>query len=72
MEKPVSHNVTEGRRIVQTARKLNRICQAGTQNRSRGGLAAAVAYMHEGKLGEVKLARSIFYSGRSSIGGPVN
>jgi len=72
VEKPVSHNVTEGRRIVQTARKLNRICQAGTQNRSRGGLAAAVAYMHEGKLGEVKLARSIFYSGRSSIGGPVN
>src|SRR6185503_1468653 len=27
VEKPVSHNVTEGRRIVQVARKLGRICQ---------------------------------------------
>jgi len=71
VEKPVSQNVDEGRRIVQTARKLGRICQTGTQNRSRGALASAVQYMHEGKLGEVKLARSIIYSGRGSIGGPV-
>lgn len=70
VEKPVSHNVSEGRRIVQAARKLNRICQTGTQNRSRGALAAAVQYMHEGKLGAVKLARSIIYQGRGSIGGP--
>ncbi len=69
-EKPVSHNVSEGRRIVQTARKYDRICQAGTQNRSRGALAEAVKYMHAGKLGDVKLARSIIYGGRGSIGGP--
>lgn len=71
VEKPVSHNVEEGRRIVQAARKLGRICQTGTQNRSRGGLAEAVRYMHEGKLGELKLARSIMYGTRGSIGGPV-
>jgi len=71
VEKPVSHNVEEGRRIVQAARKLGKICQTGTQNRSRGGLGEAVRYMHEGKLGELKLARSIMYSGRGSIGGPV-
>ncbi len=70
VEKPVSQNVEEGRRIVQVARKLGRICQTGTQNRSRGPLAEAVNYMHEGKLGEVKLARSIIYGGRGSIGGP--
>ncbi len=70
VEKPVSQNVHEGRRIVQAARKLNRICQTGTQNRSRGPLAAAAKYMEEGKLGEVKLARSIIYQGRGSIGGP--
>ena len=69
-EKPVSHNVAEGRRIVQVARKHGRICQGGTQNRSRGALAEAVKYMHEGKLGEVKLARSIIYGSRPSIGGP--
>lgn len=70
VEKPVSQNVDEGRRIVQAARKLGRICQTGTQNRSRGALASAIQYIHEGKLGEVKLARSIIYGGRGSIGGP--
>jgi len=70
VEKPVSHNVSEGRRIVQVARKLGRICQCGTQNRSNGALAEAIKYIHEGKLGEVKLARSIVYGARGSIGGP--
>jgi predicted dehydrogenase len=70
VEKPVSHNISEGRRIVQAARKLNRICQGGTQNRSNGALAQAIKYIHEGKLGEVKLARSIVYGRRDSIGGP--
>jgi predicted dehydrogenase len=70
VEKPVSHNVSEGRRIVQVARKLGRICQGGTQNRSNGALAEAIRYIHEGKLGEVKLARSIVYGQRGSIGGP--
>src|SRR6185295_7835336 len=71
VEKPVSHNVSEGRRIVQVARKTGRICQGGTQNRSNGALAEAVDYMRDGKLGEVKLARSIVYGRRGSIGGPV-
>lgn len=70
VEKPVSHNVEEGRRMVDFARKLGRIAQTGTQNRSRGPLAEAVKYMREGKLGEVKLAKSIIYIGRGSIGGP--
>ena len=70
VEKPVSQNVEEGRRIVQVARKLGRIAQTGTQNRSRGALAEAVKFMREGKLGDVKLAKSIIYSGRGSIGGP--
>src|SRR6266516_5834461 len=39
VEKPVSHNISEGRRIVQMARKLGRICQGGTQSRSNGSLA---------------------------------
>ena len=71
VEKPVSQNIEEGRRLVQVAHKLGRICQTGTQNRSRGALSEAVKYMREGKLGEVKLARSIIYGGRGSIGGPV-
>ena len=70
VEKPVSHNVSEGRRMVQVARKYGRICQAGTQNRSRGDLAAAAEYIAAGKLGEVSLIRSIVYGRRGSIGGP--
>jgi predicted dehydrogenase len=70
VEKPVSHNVSEGRRMVQVARKTNRICQGGTQYRSSGPNAAAIEYMRQGKLGDVKLARSIVYGGRGSIGGP--
>lgn len=70
VEKPVSHNLVEGRRLVQAARKLGRICQGGTQYRSSGANIEAVAYMREGKLGDVKLARSIVYGARSSIGAP--
>jgi predicted dehydrogenase len=68
VEKPVSHNIVEGRRTVQVARKTGRICQSGTQNRSRGDLAAAAQYIRAGKLGEITLARTIVYGGRGSIG----
>jgi len=70
VEKPVSHNLSEGRRIVQVARRTGRICQGGTQNRSNGALAAAIEYIRQGRLGEVRLARSIVYGARGSIGGP--
>jgi predicted dehydrogenase len=72
VEKPVSHNIVEGRRMVQAARKLGRICQGGTQYRSSGPNAEAIEYMRAGKLGDVNLARSIVYGGRGSIGGPGN
>lgn len=68
VEKPVSHNIHEGRILADTAKKTNRICQGGTQYRSGGPLAAAVEYMRQGKLGDVKLAKSIVYGGRGPIG----
>ena len=68
VEKPVSHNVSEGRRMVETARKLNRICQAGTQCRSMKGTIDAIEYVKSGKIGDVKLARGICYRARGSIG----
>jgi predicted dehydrogenase len=68
VEKPVSHNVSEGRRMVQVARKLKRICQAGTQHRSDSAKAAAVRYLAAGKLGKITLARSVTNRRRSSIG----
>jgi predicted dehydrogenase len=68
VEKPVSHNVSEGRRIVEVARKTNRICQTGTQSRSSTGLKEAMAFLHEGKLGKIKVARGLCYKPRGSIG----
>jgi predicted dehydrogenase len=68
VEKPVSHNVSEGRRMVQVARKYGRICQAGTQYRSSGAYAAAARYVREGKLGQIESVRVCTYRRRSSIG----
>jgi hypothetical protein len=68
VEKPVSHNVSEGRRIVDAARKYNKICQTGTQSRSSKGMREAMQYLHDGKLGKVHLARGLCYKLRGSIG----
>jgi predicted dehydrogenase len=68
VEKPVSHNVSEGRRIVETSDKYNRICQTGTQSRSSEGVREAMDFLHAGKLGKVKLARGLCYKLRPSIG----
>ena len=68
VEKPVSHNVKEGRRLVQAARKYNRIVQAGMQSRSLSGAKEAIDFVRSGKIGEVKLARGLCYKIRGSIG----
>jgi len=68
VEKPVSHNVSEGRRIVEVARKYNRICQTGTQSRSATGMREAMAFLHSGKLGKIQLAHGTCYKNRGSIG----
>jgi predicted dehydrogenase len=68
VEKPVSHNVSEGRRIVEAARKYNRICQTGTQSRSSAGMKELMEFMHSGKLGKIKVARGLCYKPRGSIG----
>ena len=68
VEKPVSHNVFEGRQCVEAARKYNRIVQAGTQSRSMGSYPEAWAWLREGHLGKIKIARGLCYKPRQSIG----
>ncbi len=70
VEKPVSHNVWEGRKMVEAARKYNRICQTGTQSRSNKGMRDAMAFLHAGGIGRVEIARGLCYKGRGSIGAP--
>lgn len=68
VEKPVSHNVSEGRRIVQAARKYQKICQTGTQCRSNPGMIEAMEYVRSGKLGQVQVARGLCFKPRGPIG----
>ncbi|MDB6130940.1 MAG: iolG 16 [Verrucomicrobiales bacterium] len=68
LEKPVSHNVSEGRRIVEAARKYNKIVQTGTQSRSSSGILEAVEWIKAGNLGKIVIARGLCYKPRPSIG----
>ena len=74
VEKPVSHNIWEGRKMVEAARKYKRIVQAGTQRRSDEGLVEAIEYIRQGNLGKILRARCYYFSPRGPIGkvnGPV-
>ncbi|PAW61065.1 MAG: dehydrogenase [Opitutia bacterium Tous-C1TDCM] len=68
VEKPVSHNVWEGRQLVAAAALTKRIVQCGTQIRSGEGLQQAVAWVRAGNLGKVTAARGFCYKRRDSIG----
>ncbi len=68
VEKPVSHNVWEGRQLVKAARKYNRICSGGTQSRSMETIQNAVAFVHAGNLGKIEYVKGICYKPRNSIG----
>jgi predicted dehydrogenase len=68
VEKPLSHNVWEGRKLVEAARKYNRVVQHGTQSRSSGALRRALAWVQTGALGKVKVSRGLCYKRRASIG----
>jgi Oxidoreductase family, NAD-binding Rossmann fold len=67
-EKPATHNVHEGRLMVETARKHKRICQVGTQSRSNPGMRQSIQYIHDGKIGKVSVAYGTCYKPRKSIG----
>jgi len=64
IEKPVSHNVWEGRKMVEAARKYDRIVQTGTQKRSSEAHMAAFEWINRGSLGDVKWVRSLCYKAR--------
>ena len=69
LEKPVSHNIWEGRQLVAAAKKYNkRIIQAGTQIRSGEGLQEAVQWGQAGNLGKLIASRGFCYKRRDSIG----
>ncbi len=68
VEKPVSHNVWEGRQLASAASKYNRIIQCGTQSRSSQAIGEAVQYVQSGSLGKIHYAIGTCYKPRLSIG----
>ncbi len=68
VEKPTCHNIWDGRKMVEAARKYNRIVQAGMQNRSNRNVRAAIKFLHEGGIGDVYMAKGLCFKPRDTIG----
>jgi len=68
VEKPTSHNIWESRKMVEAARKYDRVVQVGSQCRSAPYCQAAVEYIRSGKLGGVHFVRVLNMKTRSPIG----
>ena len=68
VEKPVSHNVWEGRQLANAQSRHNVVIQCGTQSRSSPSLQQAVQFVRDGGIGRVKYAIGTCYKPRKSIG----
>lgn len=68
VEKPACHEIAEGTAMIAAAAKYGRICQVGTQCRSHKAIREAMQFLHDGGIGDVKLARGLCYKRRKSIG----
>jgi predicted dehydrogenase len=64
-EKPLTHNIAEGRRLVDEVKKAGIVFQTGSQQRSEfgGRFRTAVEYVWNGRIGELKRIRI-------GVGGP--
>jgi predicted dehydrogenase len=68
VEKPATHNIFEGRKMVEAARKYNVRVQTGMQNRSIPGVMEAIKFLHNGGIGDVFMAKGLCYKPRDSFG----
>jgi len=68
VEKPCSHNIREGRLLVEAARRNERIVQHGTQVRSTDMMIEAMQLLREGAIGDVLVSKAWNIQKRSSIG----
>ena len=68
VEKPASHNLREGRLMIEAARRAKRVVQVGTQSRSTEHVQRAMQLLHEGAIGEVLAAKVWNSQLRGSIG----
>jgi predicted dehydrogenase len=68
VEKPASYNILEGKRMVEAARKYNRVVQVGLNNRSSVNVREAIKFIHDGGIGDIYMARGLCFKARNSYG----
>ncbi len=68
VEKPSNHNVFEGRKMIEAARKYDVRVQVGFQNRSIANVREAMKFLHEGGIGDIYMAKGACYKPRDSFG----
>jgi predicted dehydrogenase len=68
VEKPGSHNIYEGRKMVEAAKKYDRIVQHGVQLRSSVAVQEAIKHLRDGLIGNVYMARGLVFRERGDIG----
>lgn len=68
VEKPCSHNLREGRLLVEAAIRNKVVVQHGTQSRSNPLIADAMQMLREGVIGDVLMARAWNVQRRGNIG----
>jgi predicted dehydrogenase len=68
VEKPGSHNIFEGRKMVEAAAKYDRIVQHGVQLRSSVAVQEAIKHLRDGLIGRVYMARGLVFRERGDIG----
>lgn len=68
VEKPGSHNIREARILAKAAAASGKCVQFGTQSRSHRSFHDAVAFMRDGGLGKVRIAKAINHQHREPIG----
>jgi len=68
VEKPCSHNVREGRLMVEAARKYDRVVQVGTQARNSKHVRRAMQLIQDGAIGDVLVSKAWNSQKRGNIG----
>ena len=68
VEKPASHNIHEGFRMVEVARKTQRMVQVGMQSRSTPLKIRAIELVQGGVIGKLYAAKGLCFKRRKSIG----
>lgn len=68
VQKPASHNIFEGRKMVEAARTYQRVVQCTSGSRSQSGIKEALAFARQGGLGKVRYIHGVNFKPRISIG----